>query len=171
MRARPRRFFSALQLIELSPPLVKASRPYPELLGQFRDTLTGPHPLYSYALKLPGVSFPLHLAVPFPAKCALSNCLTSRVHSISPRTSSKPENYCLARTLLGQRCSRFCVCAGVSREPLGPMLESRYGVPGLGRPATRTRPGSITVNASCNRAPNLATAPTTVAGSARRARL
>lgn len=82
MRARPRRFFSALQLIELSPPLVKASRPYPELLGQFRDTLTGPHPLYSYALKLPGVSFPLHLAVPFPAKCALPNCLTSRVQSI-----------------------------------------------------------------------------------------
>ena len=82
MRARPRRFFSALQLIELSAPLVKASRLYPEFLGQFRDTLTGPHPLYGHALKLPGVSFPFHLAVPFPAKCALPNCLTSRVHSM-----------------------------------------------------------------------------------------
>jgi hypothetical protein len=81
VRARPRWLFSALQQIELSPPLVKTSRPYPQLSRQVRDTFTRPHALDPVALKLPGISLPFHFVVLFTAKCARLTCLSSRVQS------------------------------------------------------------------------------------------
>ena len=83
VRAGSSRLFSRLHQVEFRPPLVEASRGDPQLSRQRSDVLAVPHALHGHPLKLPGVSLPFHFAVPFPAKCAHLNCLTSRVQSTS----------------------------------------------------------------------------------------
>src|ERR1700719_1471300 len=56
MGTRTRRFFARFNRFELNAPLVEASSGHPEFLGQLIDALAGPHALYGYALKLPGIS-------------------------------------------------------------------------------------------------------------------
>src|ERR1700738_2097012 len=51
-----RRFFARFNRLELSTPLVEASSGNPEFLGKIIDAFAGLHPLYSCALKLPGIS-------------------------------------------------------------------------------------------------------------------
>ena len=82
VRVRPSRLFSRLYQIEFSPPFVETPPGYPQFLRQVADVLAAFHALYCHPLKLPGVSLPFHFAAPFPAKCALPLCLSSRVQSI-----------------------------------------------------------------------------------------
>src|SRR5450755_1905982 len=82
MGTRARRFFARFSRLEFSAPLVEASSGNPELLGQLIDALTGPHPLYGRALKLPGISLPSLHWCSSPGECAHRDCANSRGHSM-----------------------------------------------------------------------------------------
>src|SRR5713226_7685681 len=80
MRARPRRFLSWFNHLQLPAPLVEAPRPYPEFSRQLTDIFTSLHACDSHSLKFPGIPFPLHLWFLSRKLCPFL-CVSSRVHS------------------------------------------------------------------------------------------
>src|SRR5206468_4480052 len=84
VRARPRRFLTWFNHLQLLAPLVQAPRPYPEFSRQLTDIFTSLHALDGHSLKFPGVSLSLHLCFLSRKLCPIL-CVTSRVHSNAAR--------------------------------------------------------------------------------------
>src|SRR5207302_6852999 len=81
MRAKPRRFLSCFNHLQLPAPHVETHRPYPEFSRQLTDIFTSLHACDSHSLKFPGIPFPLHLWFLSRKLCPFL-CVSSRVHSI-----------------------------------------------------------------------------------------
>src|SRR5207302_6426182 len=90
MRAKPRRFLSCFNHLQLPAPHVETHRPYPEFSRQLTDIFTSLHACDSHSLKFPGIPFPLHLWF-LSRKLGPFLCVSSRVHSTAPNNGWGPD--------------------------------------------------------------------------------